>query len=499
MKKIKLNLIIPVVVVFLTTMISSCDDDLERFPYDSIVTEQAFETFADAQKWNNSFSAAFRGRVSGYVQYSTDLQADQLNATTDFGNRNGFVHRWDGFLAADGGIAAVWQNYYSGIRDINVALAGFETFEFEDPDQVASLNVFRGNAYFARAYYYFQLVNRYAKPYNPSTASTDLGVPLVLEYDVNALPSRSTVADVYTQVLTDLQLAASALSGEAGSQGSNYFNRDVVKALEARIKLNMQDWTGAKTAADQLIASGTYPLITTEAGLSNMWTNDFAQEVIYQPFLSAPDELTNNTGGVYLGYDGGADVYTPDFLPSQWVIDMFDDADIRKNVYFLEPSVVRLQNGDFTGITVVNKFPGNPALFTGPNTNYQNAPKVFRIAEMYLISAEAALNIPGGDAETPLNALRNARGIPSILSPVMQDLKDERFKELAFEGFRFDDLKRWGDGFSRKDPQNLATINTGAGYQALTKEATDPKFIWAIPSRDLTVNPNLSDQQNPGW
>ena len=147
MKKIKLNLIIPVVVVFLTTMISSCDDDLERFPYDSIVTEQAFETFADAQKWNNSFSAAFRGRVSGY----------------------GFVHRWDGFLAADGGIAAVWQNYYSGIRDINVALAGFETFEFEDPDQVASLNVFRGNAYFARAYYYFQLVNRYAKPYNPST------------------------------------------------------------------------------------------------------------------------------------------------------------------------------------------------------------------------------------------------------------------------------------------------------------------------------------------
>ncbi|APU09369.1 hypothetical protein A5M85_03455 [Cellulophaga lytica] len=489
--------ILPLAVLVVTAF--SCSDDLERNPYDSIGVGQSFETFADAQNWNNGFYQDIRNRVSGYVQYSTDLQADQLNATTDFGNRNGFVHRWEGFLAADGGIASVWQNYYSAITDINIALEGFETFDFEDPAELSDLNKFKANAHFARAFHYFGLVNRYAKPYNPSTASSDLGVPLVLNYDVNAQPSRSTVQEVYNQILSDLQIAKSGLAGEPGVQGATTFNRDVVLALEARVKLNMQDWVGAKSAADELINSGSYPLLTSESGLNDMWVNDFAQEVIFMPFVSAPDELPASTGAIYLGYDGGSDTYTPDFLPSQWVVDMFDDNDIRKNVYFTQPATIRLQNGDFSGVYVVNKFPGNPNLFTGAFTNYQHAPKVFRIAEMYLISAEAALNIPGADAATPLNELKVARNLPAISNPTMQDLKDERFRELAFEGFRLDDLKRWGEGFQRRDPQNTSTINLGSGYESLSQPAGADKFIWAIPSRDLTVNPGLKDQQNPGW
>tara|TARA_R110002049_G_scaffold305931_1_gene503537 strand:+ start:3518 stop:5014 length:1497 start_codon:yes stop_codon:yes gene_type:complete len=498
MKKIKLNIIIPIVVLLMTAI--SCSDDLDRFPYNSIVSEQSFQTFADAENWNNTFFAGFRGRVSGLYQISTDIQGDQLNATIDYGNRNGSPHRMDeSFLADDYTIRDTWSGYYSTLRNVNVAIAGFETFDFEDPAERASLNIFKGNAHFVRAYYYFQLVNRFANVYNPSTADTDLGVPLVLEYDVNATPSRSTVQDVYNQILDDLQIASTALSGEAGSQGSNYFNKDVVKALEARIKLTMQDWVGAKAAADLLIGSGTYPLITSQAGLANMWTNDFAQEVIYQPFVSAPDELAPTNGGIYLGYNGGSDTYTPDFLPSQWVIDMYDDADYRKDVYFTVPNVVRFSNGDYTDLTVVNKFPGNPALFTGVNTNYQHAPKVFRIAEMYLISAEAALNIPGGDAATPLNALRDARNVPTIPSPTMQDLKDERFRELAFEGFRLDDIKRWGDAITRSAPQNTGVIELGPNFNLLSKPAGTLKFTWGIPSRDMTVNPGLKGQQNPGW
>ena len=496
MKKIKFNLIVSLVILII---VIGCSDNLERFPYDSIVSDKAFETFEDAKKWNNTFNSDIRGRVSGSVIFTPDLQVDQLNATKDFGNRNGSAHRWTNFLAADGAISGAWRGYYSRIRNINVALAGFEGFSFDDPSEVTSLKTFKGNAYFSRAFYYFQLVNRFAKTYNPSTADTDLGVPLILEFDVNAKPPRNTVKEVYTQILSDLQLASNALSNEAGVQGANYFNKDVIKAFEARIKLNMQDWSGAKAAADFLINSGKYPLINTEAGLIDMWTNDFAQEVIYQPFLSAPDELTNNNGAIYLGYDSSSNTYSPDFLPSQWVVDMYDDLDHRKKAYFDQSSVVRIDGQDFTGIYLVNKFPGNPALFTGSFTNYQNAPKVFRIAEMYLISTEAALNISGSDAATPLNALRTARGITTIPNPIFQDLKDERFRELAFEGFRLDDLRRWGDGFTRKDPQNTATINVGSEYDILSKDASDPKFVWGIPSRDLTTNPGLKGQQNPGW
>jgi len=491
MKKLKYY-IIPIFALAMLTV--SCSDDLERFPFNSIEQSQAFKTIEDAANWDNGFYAFFRGRVSGSIQFVTDIQADQLNASKDFGNRNGFPHRWDGFLAADGTISSIWSSLYSGITNVNVALAGFETLELEDAGEIAQLEVFKADAHFARAYYYYQLIIRYANDYDPATAGTDLGVPLLLEYDVNALPARATVQQVYNQILIDLQAASTGLAGIAGSQGSNYFNADVVKALEARVKLSMEDWTGAKTAADLLINSGTYPLMTSSLELSDMWTNDNPQEVIYQPFVSAPNELTN-TNAIYLGFNADDATWTPDFIPSQWVVDEFDNADIRKSVYFDEKNV-KIQGAVTPGISLVNKFPGNPALFTSANTNYQHAPKVFRIAEMYLISAEAGL-MGAGNGDVPLNALRNARNLPSILSPTMADLKEERFRELAFEGFRLDDLKRWDEGFTRRDPQDTNLINVGTGYESLSKTATDPKFTWAIPANDETINPNIV--QNPGW
>ncbi|WP_238988360.1 RagB/SusD family nutrient uptake outer membrane protein [Aureibaculum marinum] len=491
MKKLIKNFILILAVGLLSV---ACSDDLNRVPFDSIEQSQSFKSINDAENWDNGFYAYFRGRVSGNIQFLPDVQSDQLNASKDFGNRNGFPHRWEGFLAADYDISDIWSKLYSGITNANIAIAGFETLELEDPTEIATLEIYKADAHFVRAYYYFELVKRFSKDYDPATASSDLGVPLVLEYDVNALPARSTVQQVYDQILADIQVASTGLAGVSGSQGSNYFNADVVKALEARVKLTMEDWSGAKTAADELINSETYPLITSETVLADMWTNDYAQEVIYQPFLSAPNELTN-TNSIYLGYNPDTDDFTPDFIPSKWVVDMYEDNDIRKNVYF-DVKDVRIQGSVTPNIYLVNKFPGNPALWTSATTNYQNAPKVFRIAEMYLISAEAAL-MSTGDAATPLNALREARGLSAIGSPTMQDLKDERFRELAFEGFRLDDLKRWGDGVTRHDPQDLSLINTGSDYDSLSKDPSDPKFVWGIPARDQTVNPNLV--QNPGW
>ena len=58
MKKIKLNIIIPIVVLLMTAI--SCSDDLDRFPYNSIVSEQSFQTFADAENWNNT--CRFQGK-----------------------------------------------------------------------------------------------------------------------------------------------------------------------------------------------------------------------------------------------------------------------------------------------------------------------------------------------------------------------------------------------------------------------------------------------------
>ncbi|WP_417371094.1 RagB/SusD family nutrient uptake outer membrane protein [Gelidibacter japonicus] len=475
--------------------VCSCSDDLERYPYSSIEQSQSFKTIADAKNWDVGFYSYFRGLVSGNIQFVPDVQADQLNASRDFGNRNGFPHRWEGFLAADGTIADIWARLYSAITNVNVAIAGFETLDIEDQAAIVKLNTYKGDAHFARAYYYHQLILRYAKAYDPSTAASDLGVPLVLEYNVNAQPSRNTIKEVYDQILKDLDIAGQYLSNVPGKKGATTFNKDVVKALKARVLLHMRS-PEAKTVADDLINSGTYPLMNTETLLKDMWKNDNSQEVIFQPFVQAPDQLVN-ANVIYLGYNPSEDDYTPDFIPSQWVVDMYDDNDIRKAVYF-DKKEVRVMGITFPNIYLVNKYPGNPNLFTGANTNYQNAPKVFRIAEMYLISAEAGA-MASGDAQTPLSALRIARGLPAIANPTLQDVKDERFRELAFEGFRLDDLKRWGEGFERKDPQNEDLILTGPNYETLSKPVSDPKFIWAIPERDVTVNPNLKGEQNPGW
>ena len=154
---------------------------------------------------------------------------------------------------------------------------------------------------------------------------------------------------------------------------------------------------------------------------------------------------------------------------------------------------------------MVNKFPGNPALFTSATTNYEQAPKLFRLAEMYLILAEAQFHTTPGAALTTISDLEVARGLDPISGTglagdaLLQEIKDERFRELAFEGFRLDDLKRWHEGFKRRDPQNIDIINVGADFDKKSVDADDDKFTWGIPQNDITVNPNLKGQQNPGW
>ena len=339
----------------------------------------------------------------------------------------------------------------------------------------------------------------FAPDYDPATAATDLGVPLKLEYDINEFPARSTVEQVYQQILTDIEAAKPALSGVQGTPGAIYFNSDVVTALEARVKFQMEDWNGAYTAANELISSGRYPLVQNQEDLRRMWHEDFGQEDILQLYKSAPDELAN-TNSVYLGFNAGTGKYTPDFIPSQWVIDMYPDEDFRKSVYF-EQLPVRVSGLDFDDVSLVNKYPGNPDLFTSSTTNYQHAPKVFRIAEMYFIAAESATHVPGSEALGPLNDLRTSRGLEALTSisgdELLNAVKEERFRELAFEGQRLEDLQRWDSGFTRHDAQNLQIILQGPNFNNLSVENSNPKFTWGIPSNDITVNPNL--EQNPGW
>ena len=143
-----------------------------------------------------------------------------------------------------------------------------------------------------------------------------------------------------------------------------------------------------------------------------------------------------------------------------------------------------------TDATAVGKFPGNPALLKQGDVEGQtfyNMTKAFRVAEMYLIAAEAQYNLNQTEGGF-LNTLRQKRGASATQATgdaLFQVIKDEWAREMCGEGFRLDCLKRWGDGFTRMPAQQLEDgfLNTQPGFQNLTVTADNFRFIWEIPFR----------------
>jgi len=473
---------------------------IDLFPTNAIEVSQSFKTIKDAATWDDGLYAGFRGTQYGSFMFYPDVQGDQLNAGLDYGNRNGAPGRWDGtFTADDQTLGPIWAAYYKALANVNIAIAGYPTIPgVTSAADVASLNQYTGDAYLFRAYYYHRLILRWGKPYTPATAATDLGVPLVLTYDLNGHPARATVGAVYAQIIADITKAETALAGVPGVVGSKTFTIDAAKALEARVRLDMQDWTGAYNAANSLITPHKYALITTQAAFTAYWATDGTQESIMQINATSTTEAPN-VNNIYLGFRAADSKYDPDFFPSLWVVNMFATGDIRKLAYFAQFPVI-VQGINYANIWCVNKYPGNPALFTAATTNYFQAPKVFRIGEIYCIAAEAANNASNTTgAVSALNELRAARGAAlSAGGPLLtQDIRDERFRELAFEGYRLNDLARWHLGFTRNTPQNTNMLVGGTQYYTLSIPADAPKFVWGIPSNDILINTNLV--QNPGW
>jgi len=482
-------------------MFHSCD--VERFPEGSIELSQSFKKVSDAEYWNNAVYSFLRGRVYGIYSYSTDIQADQLNATQDFGNRNGDLHRWTGFLSTDYTIRDVYRGYYGAINNINTQLQGFDGIVPANSAEKAKMDGYYGDAYLARAFYYLNLTLRFAKAYNASTAATDLSVPLLLVPDLEAKPARGTVEDAYKLILEDIGKAKTLLANKAGAVGASRFNIDVATALEARVKLYMNDFTGALAAAKTLVDGGLYPLNSTKASIQAMWATTNSSEVIFQPKVARPNEMPNSNAPFY-GFSAGNNDFRPDFIPSQWVVDMYDNADFRKSVYFVDTLVTMSTVNASEKVNIVYKYPHIAGGLNVDKSTNAVVPKVFRIAEMYLIAAEAAYrSSPSNtaDALTYLNALRVSRGLPALSgisgTTLFNEIKNERFRELAFEGFRLDDLKRWNEGFERRAPQSAVLVRSGEEYSSKKVEASDLKFVWGLPDNDVSINPNLD--QNEGW
>ena len=468
--------------------ITSCD--LNQLPNDKITSETAWETVNDAVKFRTGIYSIFNGINGGKHTYASDYQSDLLNATVSFGNRGGDLYRWD-FTSAQYDIADIWRYNYECINNCSNIISNIDKITGNNDDETAKLKMIKGEAYLMRAICYHTLVVRFAKDYEPQTAGTELGLPIITVVDPNNKPERSSLADTYTFIKNDIKEARTYLT-TVGAANSIYLTADVIDALEARVDLYMHNYTEAVTLAQKII--NKYPLLTDKESLANMWLNDEGSEIIFKTFSSV-DERTNEYAS-YLTFNTATGSYQPDFIPTKWVIDLYSNNDIRKTVYFRNDEVNC--NDIVDHVYMLNKYPGNPAL-KKRNEDYYQMHKIFRSAEAYLIAAEAAFkDNKAADALGYLNSLRTKRG--DVTANASGDalftlIKNEWVKEYIGENTRLNDLKRWHEGFQRHSPQPSEVVQAGDQYDSFKADVNNMKFVWEIPANDLKANKNLK----PNW
>ncbi len=507
MKKI-LSLLLVVLIA------ASCE--LTKMPQGSISSEGALTSVDDALKFRTDLYLDLRDYLSsGYPIYVPELLSDSFHASTLFGNRNGEYYKWE-ITSTFGNIESIWSNSYYIVTLANYLEAGIAKIQQQDnlsDNDKAKLEVILGEAAFAKAYAMFFCTQLYCKNYDAATAATDYGMMLLSEQvtdpgNIASYVGRSSLADTYAYIEKNLETAASKLSTVAGSVGSIYLTTDAVKALKARVALAKGDFTTAITNSTALVDSQKYPLINTEAEFNNLWINDSGKECIVQYWAGYAEGSVNNSNDYdYIQYSAG--IYSPNYIPEKWIIDAYDAEDLRFKTWFKQMDVVY---GSILGnVYVFFKFQGNPALGSaGLKYSEVNKVKAFRIAEQYLIAAEAYARRgqSGNDAKACqyLNDLRRSR-IPEYKDAsytgetLLEAVKMERAKELFGEGFRFTDLKRWGKGFARSEAQDDQIISNagGANTEFLKKEANDPHWVWPIPQAEIDANPQIKNQQNPGY
>lgn len=440
-------------------LITACDNRLNVAPTQSIETSQALATEQDvnitltgAYDGLSTSSAAQNGAnlYGGAFQYIGDLLGD--NRDVVFGGTYATIDEiWRKTVTASNTVNRdVWLNSYGTINRTNNVLSALTKVGETNRGNI------EGQARFIRGAVYFELVKLYGKSWNDGTPAANPGVPLVLtpttgisETDYRA---RNTVAEVYTQVLDDLTKAESLLPATQ-SGGNGFATKGAAAAMLARVYLQQQNYAAARDAANRVITSGTYSLVSNFANVFNDATN--GPEIIFKIIVTDQDG-TNDMNTFYasaLNQGRG---------------------DVRVQAKFRQLYATGDVRGTFFNTAGQNTFTSKF------NDRYGDVP-VVRLAEMYLVRAEANLRLGTTTGATPLadvNLIRSRSGATPLTTVDLAAILLERRLELAFEGQQLADIKR-----------TAGTVGTVA-YNA-------NNLVLPIPQREIDTNKNLV--QNPGY
>lgn len=444
---------------------SSCTK-LDLTPTDSISPDKAFRNVNDINL----------GVIGAYalVDYSmTSLSstvADENMFPTENTVGNSDAFRWL-YTAGSGSVTSLYGNNYTAIDRLNRVLTAADALTFTGAD-LATANRYRGELLALRAYLHFELLRAYASSYQPGA----LGVPY-MKQSIISYPARDKFEDVIANAKADL-VAAKALIPTSFTDKSR-ITRNTVSAIQARVALYEKNWGEAITYATEVINAAP---LATAAQFPGLWTDANDSEVIWK--LKRVGTTDARIGDFYFRQTGGIVLYAPSFK----LIAAFDQANDLRYPAYIKFDATR--TGTKTQY-LVNKYIGGTSTAPGLTDI-----KMFRTGEMYLIRAEARAESTG-DAAADINALRTAR-ITGYTAATFADkaalidaIYTERFKELAFEGHRFFDLKR------RNMPVQRLAADAVNASGAVTLTPAQAQYAFPIPALEISVNKNTV--QNPNY
>lgn len=479
-------------IIVATVLLFGCSDILIDVDPPTSVPGEVVLTSAEGVE---ALRASMYSKIRASFSYTTDYFVGPSAFADETRSRPGSTRMLEYNLAhgLDGGTTHLgsWNATYNIIQDANLLIGAVG----EGVLPAATLNRYRGEALAIRAFAMHHLVRALGyDPTNPNINQWDLGIIIRTEPTLDLadadLRARSTVQETYAQILSDLAEAKTLLSGI--NANNSYPTEAFVDGVAARVNLYAGNWDAAATAAANAIANFAGGLVSTPDGVAGMFNENLGNhpEALFKLIIHPTAEQIAGSN-----INNGTAAYTSNQwvpqLPSQMVIDLYDEDDYRLGWYG-DAIENQTHGATATNADAVNDRGWSILKFNGNKGNLSDDHPYMRVAEMYLIRAEAAARTGGPAAGAPyLNELRQARGLDPVDDPALASMQafedeilNERIRELVVEGHRFYDLKRLGRDVRHPDG-------------AIKFRADSHRILAPVPEAQTGLNPQLV--QNPGY
>lgn len=473
----KINKISILLVFFIASMLTSCEDELTQLPNDSFTPETFYQNFTD---FENASRGMYSGLTSGALYGGSmigrpDIMSDNL-VLAQIGRRsNQFFYEWR-YVAN-----STWDAMTASYIVINRANRIIENID-NLPDGPEK-NDFLGQARAMRAFVLLDLLRVYSKIPTQETGDvlSSLGMPVVESTDPNYQALRPDLATSYTYVVNELEEAKALMFD---NNGPTRIDKQTASAMLTRAYLYLGNYPKVIENANEVTQD-----VATRGNFSDIWTDSSVDGVLLKV------DQDRNLDGIAIGvtYSQSSDSgLIPEYAVSFEFAQKFQPSDIRSTAYI---SVLPDNEGDLYNAVI--KYFGEP----GQNNGIVD-PKIIRVAEVVLNKAEAEYRAETGDPLATLDRLRSER-YASFTSPgetgpeLLEQILLERRLELAFEGHRFFDIKRLGNSVERSATDGEFFDGSGTPTSFTTLNAGAREFQLPIPQSEINIFPDF--QQNPGY